>query len=390
VGVARDVIPGMAEDLFLHAGPPIPWERMAGPLRGAVLGGLILEGRAANAEEAEDLAASGAVRFEPCHAHGAVGPMAGLITPSMPVWILEDRAFDDRRTFCTLNEGLGKVLRYGAYGPEVIERLRFMGSVLGPVLAQALALHGPLDLRLVMAQALQMGDEGHNRNRAATSLFIREMAPSIVRAAPAEDAARVLAFLNANDHFFLNLSMPMAKAMARAAEGVEGSTLVTVMARNGTDFGIQVACLPGTWFVGPAQKVRGLFFTGFSEADANPDIGDSAITETAGIGAFAMAAAPAIVQFVGGTVADALATTRAMARITQGRNPGFGIPSIDFEGTPTGIDIRKVESLDLLPTINTGIAHRTPGIGQVGAGLVNPPWECFHQALDAVHRVLGR
>ena len=344
------------------------------------------EGRAKSVDEAGRLAAVGAVRFEPCHHHDTVGPMAGLVTPSMPVFVIEDRAPGrDVRTYCTLNEGLGKVLRYGAFSEEVLARLRYMRDELAPVLAAALAISGPVDLKHLMAQALQMGDEGHNRNRAATSLLFRDLAPSIVRAtAEREKAARVLEFVNGNDHFFLNLSMPMAKGMLKAAEGEPLSSLVTVMARNGTDFGIQLGAMPGHWFTGPAQMVRGLYFPGFSEADANPDIGDSAITETAGIGGFAMAAAPAIVQFVGGTAEDATAATRAMGRITAGANPGFAIPQLGFTGTPTGIDLRLVEERNLLPQINTGIAHKEPGVGQVGAGLVHPPWEAFHAALLAL------
>ena len=383
VGVARDVIPGMAEDLFLHAGPPITWERMSGPLRGAVIGGLLLEGKAKTPEEAQEIAASGKVRFEPCHHHSAVGPMSGLITPSMPVWIVEDRGPVRRRTYCTLNEGLGKVLRFGAYGPEVIERLRFMGATLGPALAKTLAVRGPIDLKALMAQALQMGDEGHNRNRAGTSLLFRELAPAMVRAVDGDTAAQCLDFLTRNDHSFLNLSMPMAKCMLLAAEGVAKSSFVTVMARNGTDFGIQLSCMPGRWFVGPAQMVKGLYFSGYSEKDANPDLGDSAITETAGIGAFAMAAAPAIVQFVGGTPEDALETSRSMQRITVGKNPVWAIPSLGFVGAATGIDLRQVEELNQLPIINTGMAHKDAGVGQVGAGLVSPPWSCFHDALKA-------
>jgi hypothetical protein len=377
----------MADDLFLHAGPPIGWDRMCGPLRGAVLGGLLLEGRARSVGEAERLAADGAIRFEPCHHHHAVGPMAGLVTPSMPVWIVEDLggAGRGKRTYCTLNEGLGKVLRYGAYSDEVLARLRMMANEIAPTLAAALAFHGPVDLRLLMAQALHMGDEGHNRNRAATSLFIRELAPALARTMTYRElTAHALDFMHGNDHFFLNLSMPMAKCMLLAAEGELLSSLVTVMARNGTDFGIQLAALPGRWFVGPAEQVRGLYFPNYSAVDANPDIGDSAITETAGIGGFAMAAAPAIVQFVGGSAEDALATTRAMGRITVGHNPAFTIPALGFAGTPTGIDVRLVEELNLLPTINTGIAHREPGVGQVGAGLVSPPWQCFHDALGAL------
>ena len=281
VGLARDVVPGLTDGLFLHAGPPITWDRMSGPLRGAVLGGLLLEGLAGTPEQAAALAAAGTVRFEPCHHHDAVGPMAGLMTPSMPVWILEDHADGPRkgaRTFCTLNEGLGKVLRYGAYAPEVLERLRWMAAELAPMLGEALAARGPIDLKLLMAQALQMGDEGHNRNRAGTSLLFRQLAPALARLPREREAlARVLAFIDSNDHFFLNLTMPMAKCMLQAAEGVPLSSLVTVMARNGTDFGIQLAALPGRWFTGPAEPVRGLYFPGFTERDMifNPilDIG---------------------------------------------------------------------------------------------------------------------
>jgi hypothetical protein len=360
---------------------------MCGPLRGAVIGGLLYEGRARSVDEATRLAAAGAIRFDPCHHHDTVGPMAGLVTPSMPVFVLEDRGGEraGARTYCTLNEGLGKVLRYGAFSEEVLRRLAFLRDELAPVLAAALAIRGPIDLKNLMAQALQMGDEGHNRNRAGTSLLIRDLAPSVVRATEdREMAARALEFVNGNDHFFLNLSMPMGKCMLKAAEGEPLSSLVTVMARNGTDFGIQLSSMPGRWFTGPAQMVRGLYFPGFTEADANPDIGDSAITETAGFGGFAMGAAPAIVQFVGGTAEDALAATRAMRRITLGANPGFAIPALGFAGTPTGIDVRLVEERNLLPQINTGIAHKDPGVGQVGAGLVNPPWEAFHAALEAL------
>ncbi len=389
IGLARDVIPGMEDGLFLHAGPPVTWDRMCGPMRGAVMGGILYENLAQTPEEAARLAAQGRVRFEPCHHHQTVGPMAGLVTPSMPVWIVEDHASEGRRTFSTLNEGLGKVLRYGAYSEEVLSRLRFMANDLAPVLAGALREREPIDLRLLMAQALQMGDEGHNRNRAGTSLLFRELAPAIVRTCEdRERAARCLEFINKNDHFFLNLSMPMAKCMLLAAENEPLSSLVTVMARNGTDFGIQVAAMPGRWFTGPSQLVKGLYFPGFSEKDANPDIGDSAITETAGIGGFAMAAAPAIVQFIGGEAEDALETTRRMRSITVTRNSSWAIPALSFSGTPTGIDIRLVEELNLLPVINTGIAHKDPGVGQVGAGLVAPPWECFHQALAAFDRAV--
>ncbi|WP_406676955.1 DUF1116 domain-containing protein [Moorella sp. ACPs] len=390
IGRAIDVIAGMTPDTILHAGPPLTWERMSGPMRGAVIGALIYEGRATTPEEAEKIAASGAVTFSPCHEHGAVGPMAGIISPSMPVFIIHNQTYGND-AYCTLNEGLGKVLRYGAYSNEVIERLKWMEKVLAPSLKKAIRLSGGIDLRALIAQALHMGDELHNRNKAATSLFIRAIAPYLIRAElPGDDLVDILNFINGNDHFFLNLSMPAAKAMLDAAHGIKGSTMVTTMARNGTEFGIRVSGLPGRWFTGPAQMVKGLYFPGYNEADANPDIGDSAITETAGIGGFAMAAAIAIVQFVGGTPGDALGYSRRMYEITLKENPYFSIPIFDFRGTPTGIDVRKVVETNILPQINTGIAHREAGVGQVGAGLVNPPWECFAAALLALAGEYGR
>ncbi|RMH60030.1 MAG: DUF1116 domain-containing protein [Candidatus Hydrogenedentota bacterium] len=383
IDVAEKVVPGMRKNLILHAGPPIEWEKMSGPLRGAVIGGLMYEGLAKTKEEAEALAASGEIAFEPWHEHSGVGPMAGVATARMPVFIVENETHGNR-TFCTLNEGLGKVLRYGAYSEEVLERLRWMEAVLAPVLAEALEKHGPINLKTLIAQALQMGDEVHNRNRAGTSLFIREIAPFLLEGTSAvKERRRVLEFINGNDHFFLNLSMPAAKAIMQSAEWIEGSTIVTTMARNGTEFGIRVAGLKERWFTGPAQVIDGLFFPGYSVKDANPDIGDSAITETCGLGGFSMAAAPAIVKFVGGAASDALNFTRKMYEITMAESESFQIPALDFRGSPTGIDIMKVCELGILPQINTGIAHKEPGVGQVGAGLVNPPMECFERALEA-------
>jgi hypothetical protein len=384
IGVAADVVPGMTKKTLLHAGPPVSWERMCGPMRGAVIGGLIYERLADNPEEAERLASSGEIAFDPCHHHAAVGPMAGVMTASMPVWIMENTTFGNR-AYCTLNEGLGKVLRYGAYSQEVIDRLNWMRAVLAPVLADAIQAHGAIDMKSMIAQALQMGDEGHNRNRAGTSLFIRELAPFLVGSEPDRDRLRqVFEFLNGNDHFFLNLTMPAGKASLDAAANIEGSSLVTVMARNGTDFGIRLSGTGDRWFTAPAPIVDGLYLPGFSAEDAAPDIGDSSITETTGYGGFAMAAAPAIVQFVGGTPQRAIEFTRSMYQITLAENDAYQIPALGFRGTPTGIDVLKVVETGIVPAINTGIAHKEPGIGMVGAGLVTPPVACFRDAARAL------
>jgi hypothetical protein len=378
VGIERaiDVIPGMTTDTLLHAGPPITWDRMCGPMRGAVIGALLYERKAGTPEEAQRLAASGAIRFSPCHEHAAVGPMAGVTSPSMPVFIVKNEAHGNF-AYCTMNEGLGKVLRYGAYGEPVIEKLRWMENVLYPVLKKAIK---KVDLKNIIAQALHMGDEVHNRNRAATSLLYRALAPALT--------PEVLEFINGNDHFFLNLSMAASKATLDAARGIKNCSVVVVMARNGTDFGIQLAGTGNEWFTGPADVPDALYFPGYTKADANPDIGDSAITETNGLGGFAIAAAPAIVQFVGGSAADAVNYTRQMYEITAGENNVYQIPYLNFRGTPTGIDVVKVIEKNILPFIDTGVAHKEPGVGQVGAGVLSAPLEPFKKAFEKFARTI--
>lgn len=381
---AREVIPGMEEKLLLHAGPPITWERMCGPMQGAIIGAVLLEGWASDPESARRLAENGGLRLAPCHHHGAVGPMAGIISPSMPVWVVKNAA-GTNTAYSNLNEGLGKVLRFGAYDGDVLKRLHWMANVLAPAIDHALQELGGLELKPIISQALHMGDECHNRNAAASSLLFKRLAAPLLRSSlsPA-DTARVLEFMAANDHFFLNLSMATCKAMLDAAHGVAGSSLVTAMARNGVEFGIRVSGTGDAWFTAPAPVVDGLFFAGYTKNDAAPDLGDSAIAETAGLGGFAMAAAPAIVQFVGGTPQDALNYTREMSYITLENHRSFTLPQLNFGGSPAGIDVRRVVDTGITPVINTGIAHRNAGIGQVGAGITRAPLNCFTGAILAL------
>ena len=378
---AHTIVPGLSEGTLLHAGPPIGWTDCSGPMRGALVGAILYEGLAGTPEDAIDLAPS--MDMSPCHHHGAVGPMAGVVSPSMPVAVIGD-ADGPGVAYATLNEGLGKVLRYGAYAPEVIERLRWMERVLGPVLGDAVRRHGPVDLATIIAQALQMGDDGHNRNRAATSLLLRQIGADLIESDDTADADRadVFRFIDRNDHFMLNLIMAAGKLAVDAASGVPGSSLVTTMARNGTEFGIRLSGTGDAWFTAPAPVVDGLFLGSYTAADANPDIGDSAITETVGLGGFAMAAAPAIVGFVGGTASGAIRRTLEMYEITLTEHPNYRIPVLEDRGTPTGIDARLVTRTGLVPHINTGIAGREPGIGMVGAGLVEAPVECFVAAVN--------
>lgn len=387
VGIAGKVIPNLAERMILHSGPPIAWNDMCGPMKGAIVGAILYEGWAENLAAAEAMASGGEVVFEPCHHHQAVGPMAGIISPSMPVWMVTNTT-NGNQAFSNFNEGLGKALRFGANGPDVITRLMWMGQVLAPTLGAAVEFLGGVELKPMMAQALHMGDEVHNRNAAASALFLKRIISALLTRAPSADIAAVVDFIAGNDHFFLNLSMAACKAMLDAAHGVPGSSMVTAMARNGVEFGIRVSGTGHQWFTAPAPVVDGLFFPGYTTADAAPDLGDSAITETAGVGGFAMAASPAIVKFVGGTPQDAIDNTMAMTHITIGRNNAFTLPALNFAGSPAGIDIRKVVDTGIEPIINTGIAHREAGIGQIGAGITRAPLACFTQAVSALARAV--
>ena len=375
----------LPERTVLHAGPPLAWSRMCEPLQAAVLCAIRYEGWAANDDAARHLVEREQVTLAPCHHWRAVGPMTGIITRSMPVFVVVDRAHDTR-AHVTINEGLGKVLRFGANDASVIARLRWLASEAGPLLGAALRAAGGVPLRPLMAQALRMGDEMHQRNLAASALLARALMPHVARAGGRHHAvARLAEFVAGNDQFFLNVAMAAGKAAAGAAAGVPDATLVTTMARNGTEFGIRVAALGDRWFTAPVETPVGLYFPGFGPDDANPDMGDSAIVETIGLGGVAMAASPAVARFVGaGGMAQALAITETMREISAGEHPHFRIPTQDERGAPVGIDVRRVVETGIAPLINTGIAGRRAGVGQVGAGVARAPLGCFTAALEAL------
>ena len=387
---AGKAMPKLGKHVVLHAGPPITWERMCGPMQGAVAGAIVFEGWAPNLKAATRLAASGAIELQPNHKYGAVGPMTGITTRSMPVMVVENRAFGNK-TYCMVNEGLGKVMRFGANDDEVLGRIRWLRDDFGPLLGAALRAAGGLELAPLIARGLAMGDEMHQRNVACSALTLRALAPHFARHAPgAETLARSLAFIGGNEQFFLNIGMAMGKAVMDPVRGIEACSLVAAMCRNGTDFGIRLSGTGDQWFTAPVEMPQGLYFPGYSEADANPDMGDLAIMETVGLGAFAMAAAPAVMGFVGaGRASDALAFTRAMGGITLTKNPRWTIPALDGQGVPAGIDVRKVAASGIQPAINTGIAHRKPGVGQVGAGVARAPLACFDRGLEAFAKSLG-
>jgi len=387
---AHQAIPALRPNMILHAGPPIGWDRMCGPMRGAVTGIAVYEGWARDLDDAEAKAASGAFAFHPNHHFDAVGPMTGMTTMSQPVLVVENRAFGNR-AYCAINEGLGKVMRFGGNDAEVLDRLRWLRDDFGPALGRAIRHMGGLPLKNLIARGLSMGDEMHQRNVACSGLALRALAPALAETSADNAAlAKALAFIAGNDQFFLNVAMAMGKSITDPACGIAGSSVVTAMCRNGTDFGVRVSGTGDKWFTAPVEMPEGLYFPGYTEADANPDMGDSAIVETIGLGGFAMGASPAVAGFVGaGAASEAGKFTLTMGEIAAAENPEWTIPAMDYLGVPTGIDVRRVVETGLAPTINTGIAHRLPGIGQVGAGVVRAPMGCFSGALRALAKELG-
>jgi hypothetical protein len=387
---AHEAIPNLQDKMILHAGPPISWERMCGPMRGAIAGIAVFEGWATDLAEAECMAGDGAFDFHPNHNFDAVGPMTGITTLNQPMLVVENRTYGNK-AYCAINEGLGKVMRFGGNDEEVLNRLRWLRDAFGPVMGRALRHMGDLPLKEIVARGLSMGDEMHQRNVGCSSLLLRAIAPALAETVTDNAAlSKALAFMGGNDQFFLNIAMVMGKAIMDPVSDIDASSVVTAMSRNGTDFGIRVSGTGDEWFTAPVEMPEGLYFPGFTADDANPDMGDSTIVETIGLGGFAMAAAPAVAGFVGaGAASEAALTTRAMAEITLAENPEWTIPAIDYQGVPTGIDIRLVVETGIVPTINTGIAHKEPGVGQVGAGVVKAPMACFEQALRALASRLG-
>ncbi|HET7289040.1 MAG TPA: DUF1116 domain-containing protein [Thermodesulfobacteriota bacterium] len=384
VGTALSSIPGMTPDTILHAGPPITWSRMCDPMKRAVRGALIFEGLASDDKSAEDLLKSRKIKLSPNHHHDSVGPMTGIISPSMPVIVTKDQTHG-RTVYSTFNEGGGKVLWFGSVGEESIRRLRWMKDVFAPVMKKAIAMTGSIPVWSILAQGIQMGDECHNRHAASTNLLLKIIAETLFRLdLPRERALEVYRFIAGNSHFHLNITMTACKLAMDAAHGIEDSTIVTSMSRNGTDFGVRVSGLGDAWFTAPAPYLLdALYNPGYAARDGAPDIGDSSIIETMGLGGFAIAASPSMAAFAGGGVAESISITKKMQLITTLKNPKFGIPALDFEGTPTGIDLRKVVETGILPSINSAVVHKSTGAGQIGAGIVKAPFECFLKAVTA-------
>lgn len=382
---AGEMLPDLGARDLLHAGPPLAgWEEVGGALKGSIIGALVHLGLAPDAGEAEALAAADGIRLLPANDHHAGGTYAGVIARATPVFVVENRA-SGGRAFAALNEGRGKALRYGANDAETLDRLAWLEGEFAAMLGAAIRLSGGIDLMAILVQALHMGDDGHSRQKAASALFMNAIAPYLIEGGfGPKEVARALRFLAANDIFFLPLTMAAGKATMESAQAIAGATVVTCMAANGVRFGIKVSGLGPRWLTAPLPRVEGRYFEGYGAADANPVIGDSEIAETMGLGAFAMSGAPALARYVGGSPEEATRLALQMYEITIAEHPRFTVPALGFRGTPMGIDARRVVELGRAPIFNTGIAHRSPGIGQIGAGFARAPLECFSAALEAL------
>jgi hypothetical protein len=387
IATMRDVVPGVDGRTILHCGPALDWAEFCDPLRRSVRAAVMAEGWAANPDAAEALIGDGGVRLDAANDHDIVVPMATAIGPSSPVLVVDNER-GGNRAFASLNQGPGKVAWFGVDAPEAVERLVWLRDAAAPVLAAALRRSGPIDVFSLVAQGVQMGDDVHMRTQATTNLLLRHLLPHLVRV-DSPDLPAVADFLSANHLFFLNVAMAGAKAVADWASEVRDSSIVVGMARNGTTFGIRVSGLGGRWFITGAPPVsQALYYPGYGPETSAPDIGDSAVLELVGLGGSAAAASPAVASFVGGSMADAVATTLKMDRICAGRSSRFKLPTLGFRGTPIGVDVRSVVELEITPAVNTGILHATDGTGQVGAGVAEAPLECFQEAMLALAAVL--
>jgi hypothetical protein len=380
IAPAIEVIPGLEDRMVLHSGPPATWEKMCGAQKGAIIGEVIFEGWASTVDEAQKILESGRIKLEPNHHHDAVGPMAGTISANSWVYVVENKTYKNF-AFCRQVEGMQQ---FGDYSKEALDGLRSWRDIFGPSLRAALKADGELPLKPIITQALQMGDDLHNRHSASSALFGNAMAVGLAKAGlPIDKQLPTLYLLKNHNLIFLGLAMAAGKAIADPARNIDYSTMVTAMCRNGSEFGIRVSGLGDQWFTAPSPFVNGLYVPGFSNKDAGFDMGDSAITETVGWGGFVLAGATGILSLVGGTPEEAIAYSREMRTITIGTHPTYKMPIFGFEGTPFGIDIRKVVQTNSTPIIDTAIAHKDPGYPKIGAGLVRAPMECFKKALIA-------
>jgi hypothetical protein len=379
---AREAVPGFKDNLITHAGPPISWDRMLKVQKIAVLNAIVSEGLAETAQEADALVRRQEVTVEPNHKYGNVSGMCGVTSASNPVFIFKDSVHGNTSTDWMQTD----MTSFGDTYERGIKEVTFVRETLAPVMAATIKHAGGFNVKELLARGLQMGDELHGSFDATRGILMNWILPHIVRTDfPKETLGQVGDYFmgNGGRWFCGNLMMGGCKVMMDAAKGIKYSSIVTAMARNGVDFGIKVSTLGDAWFIGPAGEIKGFLFPGFTAGDAAPDIGDSAISESRGLGGTALPASPSQARLFGGGLEEAVQHTKAMQKVSILEDPLFRIPYMDFVGVPVGIDIRKVLELNTVPRIDTGIAHKDGGHGIIGTGIADAPIEAFKKAIAA-------
>lgn len=391
VGVrpAGEVVPGLRRNVILHTGPELDFDRMLPAHQSGIIGGILFEGLARTREEAIDLIHRGEVQLAPGVDYWVPGGGMASTSFSMPVAVAEDTVHGTRG-FVALQEGPSyEALRWGVYNDVVADRWSWFREILGPSLDEALKAMGGINLRTIIARSLQAGDENHSRELCSSLLLLAELAPHLsVLGLSRGELSRCFEFLRTAERFALHILMAGATAVLRAAENIEYCTVVTAMGGNGVELGIKVSNLGNRWFTAPAPIIKGRYLNpSWVPEDTVPFAGDSCAVEVYGLGGLAAAASPAVTLLAGGTVEDALDRTREMWTITVGKNPNYAIPALNFEGTPTCVDMVKVLETSIEPQSHAGIIHKKGG--QAGAGVARVPVECFKKAFLAFAEKYG-
>ena len=215
---AIDVLPGMKKNSIFHAGPPIEWKRMCGPLKGAIVGTMIYEGLASNWSGAVRLIENGEIEFSPNHDHDAVGPMAGVISSSLPVLVVKNKKYGN---IC-FGRFVENKVQFGVFDKDAIQTLKFWSETLAPAIGKALRKTKGIDLKGIMARALHMGDELHNRPAAGTLLFASIIAPYLINVVDnKQELLAVTKYLAENEIFFLCMSMAACKTIMNSVVDIE-------------------------------------------------------------------------------------------------------------------------------------------------------------------------
>lgn len=367
---------GLEEMELGHAGPPFRDPSEIPPLvLNALAGAAVHEGWAADQQKGRRLVRSGAIRLHANHDLGTVSPMAGIVRPSQQLIRVDNRA-GDGRTWATLAEAGRRALRFGVYDTDAAVGLRHVDDVVAPAIASALPPEG-LPVWPLVAQGICQGDDVHQRNIGGMAAFLTAL-PDL----PAD----IRRWLSSVPQHFLNYAMAAAKLCLDQASGIEGASIVTAITRNGVDCAIRVAGCGNTWFRAPASGHVGGFFDGFSAADAQRDLGDSAIVEAMGLGGAMAHCAPEIARTMQTDWVQAQREGRHMRSLFVTRAPWFDPALAAPDGIGLGLCARAAAQAGGV-RIHTGIGHRDGATGWIGIGLARAPAAAFAAATEALDNV---